>query len=77
MQSRELDPHVAWDNGDAHDAFAVDTIPYNVVITADGAIRADVIGGLRMSDILQPVAHWTPKRKSSRQAGSGDPSPTA
>jgi hypothetical protein len=52
MESRDFDFHVAWDNGNAHDAFAVDTIPYNVVITADGQIRTDVIGGLRLSDVL-------------------------
>ena len=52
MESHDLDFHVAWDDGSAHDAFAVDTIPYNVVINPEGAIRADVIGGLRISDIL-------------------------
>lgn len=52
MKSRDFDFHVAWDNGSAHDAFAVDTIPYNVVITGEGEIRADVIGGLRLSDVL-------------------------
>ena len=52
MESRDLDFRVAWDDGSAHDAFAVDTIPYNVVISPDGTIRTDVIGALRMSDIL-------------------------
>jgi peroxiredoxin len=52
MESQDFDFHVAYDSGNAHDAFAVDTIPYNVVITADGDIRTDVIGGLRLSDVL-------------------------
>ena len=52
MAQQRFDFHVAWDNGNAHDAFNVDTIPYNVVIAPDGTVRADVIGGLRSSDIL-------------------------
>ena len=52
MESQDLDFHVAYDSGSAHDAYAVDTIPYNVVISPDGSIKADVIGALRMSDIL-------------------------
>ncbi len=52
MKQERMDFHVAWDNGNTHDAFNVDTIPYNVVIAPDGTVRADVIGGLRSSDIL-------------------------
>ncbi|MFH1529595.1 MAG: redoxin domain-containing protein [Pseudomonadota bacterium] len=52
MKSQDLDFHVAHDNGGTHDAYAVDTIPYSVVITPDGSIKADVIGALRMTDIL-------------------------
>ena len=52
MQSQGLDFHVAWDNGMAHDAYNVDTIPYNIVINPEGGIQADVIGALRKKDII-------------------------
>jgi cytochrome oxidase Cu insertion factor (SCO1/SenC/PrrC family) len=39
------------EDGTAHRAYGVDTIPYLVVIDADGRIRGDFIGDIRWSDV--------------------------
>jgi len=39
------------ENGEAHRAYGVDTIPYLVVIDPSGRIRGDYIGDIRWSDI--------------------------
>ncbi len=51
MKQQNFSFHVAYDaEGVTHDAYNVDTIPYNVLITADGQIQDDIIGGLKRSD---------------------------
>ncbi len=42
---------VAFDPGPAHRAYAVDTIPYVVVIDKEGNIQGDYIGGIKWSDV--------------------------
>lgn len=51
LKKEGLDLALAWDSGTTHQRYQVDTIPYNVVISADGIIKQDVIGGLKLSDL--------------------------
>ena len=42
---------VAYDQGAAHRAYNVDTIPYLVVIDKEGHIQGDFVGGVKWSDV--------------------------
>lgn len=57
FKRENLNLEVAVDIGGAHRAYAVDTIPYMVVIDPEGAVRGDYIGSVRWSDI-EP---WLPE----------------
>lgn len=41
----------AFDQGAAHRAYGVDTIPYVVVIDKEGNVQGDYIGGVKWSDV--------------------------
>ena len=47
-----LDLPLAYDpGGRTHSNYGVDTIPYNVVISAKGEIQHDIIGGVQLKDL--------------------------
>ena len=51
FDARQSPLTVTYDSGSTHQAYQVDTIPYNVVIDRAGRVRADYVGPVRWSDV--------------------------
>ena len=51
LRQESISLPAAYDQGPAHRAYGVDTIPYVVIIDKDGNIQGDYIGGVKWSDV--------------------------